>query len=64
MRLCYLSRRKKDYPIYEGLIEVGYNEANIFTVNDLQEATAVILRIARPKDIVLFENDLPDNYSE
>lgn len=51
-------------PIYEGLMEVNYNPANIFIVNNLEEATAHIGRLAKPKDVVLFENDLPDNYSE
>lgn len=51
-------------PIYEGLMEVNYNTENIFIVNTLDEATAYIQKLARPKDIILFENDLPDNYSE
>ncbi|MFS8541659.1 MAG: UDP-N-acetylmuramoyl-tripeptide--D-alanyl-D-alanine ligase, partial [Tissierellales bacterium] len=48
--------------IYEGLIETGYNEEHIFVVNTLKDATAIIQKIAKPKDIILFENDLPDNY--
>jgi len=48
--------------IYEGLIEAGYNREHIFVVNSLKEATAVIQKIEKPKDIILFENDLPDNY--
>lgn len=55
---------KRTKPIYEGLIEVNYNKDNIFVVNTLDEATTYIQKLARPKDIVLFENDLPDNYSE
>lgn len=51
-------------PIYEGLMQTNYNKSNIFVVKNLEEATAVIGRIANPKDVVLFENDLPDNYSE
>ena len=51
-------------PIFEGLMEVNYSKDNIFIVNTLDEATGYIQKIARPKDIVLFENDLPDNYSE
>lgn len=55
---------KRTRPIYEGIMETNYNESNIFVVNNLDEATAVIGKIAKPKDVVLFENDLPDNYSE
>ena len=45
-------------------MEVGYNEDNIFIVEDLVRASAQIQKIVRPKDVVLFENDLPDNYDE
>ena len=55
---------KRTIPIYEGLMEVNYTEENIFIVNNLDEASACIQKIARPKDIILFENDLPDNYNE
>lgn len=51
-------------PIYEGLMEVNFNKENIFVVSNLDEATACIQKIARPKDVILFENDLPDNYNE
>ena len=55
---------KRTKPIYEGIMETNYNESNIFVVNNLEEATTQIGKIAKPKDVVLFENDLPDNYSE
>ncbi|MEY8415837.1 UDP-N-acetylmuramoyl-tripeptide--D-alanyl-D-alanine ligase [Tissierella praeacuta] len=55
---------RRTEPIYNGLMEVNYNKDNIFIVNTLNEATAQIQKLAKPKDIVLFENDLPDNYSE
>src|SRR5699024_10937414 len=50
---------KRTVPIYEGLMEAGYNEDNIFVVNNLDQATLQIGKIAKPKDVVLFENDLP-----
>lgn len=61
---CILVGEKRTEPIYEGLMETNYNKDNIFVVNNLDEATAIIGKIAKPKDVVLFENDLPDNYSE
>ena len=45
-------------------MEASFNPANIFIVNNLDEATPIIGRITKPKDVVLFENDLPDNYNE
>ena len=56
--------KNRTSPIYEGLMEVNYNKNNIFIVKNLDEASAKIQKIAKPKDIVLFENDLPDNYNE
>lgn len=50
--------------IYEGLVSIGYNKENIFVVNDLQKATVIIQSLAKPKDVILFENDLPDIYNE
>ena len=45
-------------------MDTSFNTSNIFVVNNLTEATAQIGKIAKAKDVVLFENDLPDNYSE
>lgn len=49
-------------PILEGLREKGFE--HVRQVKDLNEATALLARIGRAGDTVLFENDLPDNYSE
>lgn len=51
-------------PIAEGLRGAGFPEENLHTVSSLDEAAAVLRRIGRAGDTVLFENDLPDNYSE
>lgn len=51
-------------PIYEGLLNSNFDEDHIIVVNSLAEATVELGKITRPKDVVLFENDLPDNYSE
>lgn len=56
--------KNRTKPIYEGLMKSNFNEKNIFVVNSLDEATEQLGKITRPKDVVLFENDLPDNYSE
>ena len=56
--------KKRSKPIYEGLVKSNFNEDNIFVVNSLDEATVQLGKITKAKDVVLFENDLPDNYSE
>ena len=30
----------------------------------LEEATGILAKVSVPGDVVLFENDLPDNYNE
>ena len=55
---------KRTKPIYEGLMETNYNKSNIYIVNNLDEASVQIGKIAKQNDVVLFENDLPDNYNE
>ncbi len=56
--------KNRTKPIYEGIFEKDFNKENIFVVSSLNEATAVLQKIVRPKDVVLFENDLPDTYNE
>ncbi|WDV47094.1 UDP-N-acetylmuramoyl-tripeptide--D-alanyl-D-alanine ligase [Clostridiaceae bacterium M8S5] len=55
---------KKTKPIFEGLKENGFNMSNVFVVNSLAESQQKLADIVRPKDVVLFENDLPDTFNE
>jgi len=45
-----------------GLRAGGLAPEHIHLVRSLDEATAVIGRVSRPGDVVLFANDLPDTY--
>ncbi len=56
--------RKRSEAIAAGLRENGYPEENIRVVSSLEEATELLKEITGPGDTVLFENDLPDNYTE
>ncbi|MGH2912434.1 MAG: UDP-N-acetylmuramoyl-tripeptide--D-alanyl-D-alanine ligase [Solirubrobacteraceae bacterium] len=51
-------------PIREGLAAGGMDPASVHVVRDVAEATALLGRLTRAGDVVLFENDLPDTYSE
>ncbi len=51
-------------PIREGLLSKGFPEQDIHTVTALAEVPELLRQLTRPGDTVLFENDLPDNYSE
>lgn len=47
--------------IYDGVIESGFSENNIYNVKGLSEAQLLLRKILKINDVVLFENDLPDN---
>lgn len=55
---------KRSKPIEEGLREKKFDENNIYVVTSLEEATNRLAKLASPNNVVLFENDLPDNYNE
>lgn len=48
--------------IKEGLKEENFDEGAIVEYDSLSEVSAFIGAYAKPGDVVLFENDLPDNY--
>ena len=62
--ICVLVGPRHTAPIREGLINKGFPEDSIYTVRSLQEAADILGKIEQSGDTVLFENDLPDNYSE
>jgi len=62
--VCVLIGKKHTLPIQEGLIEAGYPAGDIHTFASLSEATAWLRGFMRAGDFVLYENDLPDHYSE
>lgn len=55
---------KRSKPIVEGLETAGFPGDKIIVAANLNEATKTLGEIVRAGDVVLFENDLPDNYSD
>lgn len=51
-------------PIQEGLLEAGFPPERMVVVRSLKEAQAWLGEHAKPGDVVLYENDLPDQYAE
>lgn len=49
--------------ISSGLIFAGFDESHIIQVGNLSQAVKMLNTLASANDVVLFENDLPDNYS-
>ena len=62
--MAVLVGKKRSAAIAAGLRENGFSDSFIKIVSSLEEATAVIREITGKGDTVLFENDLPDNYTE
>ncbi len=56
--------RIRTAPILEGLKKENYPDQKISIVNNLDEAQQQLQTRLKPGDVVLFENDLPDNYNE
>ncbi len=56
---------KHTKPIYDGLIEKGFDKEHIIVYNDVRDAYTFINTLTGKKDVyALFENDLPDTYNE
>lgn len=51
-------------PLQEGLRQMNYPKKRYFVALTLKEAREELQRIIAPGDTVLFENDLPDTYTE
>lgn len=54
---------ERTLPIREGLSGAGMDGGAVHVVRDIAEATALLARLTRAGDVVLFENDLPDTYA-
>lgn len=62
--VAILVGKKHTQPIVEGLKNAGFPQENIHVVGNLEESTTLLHSMMKAGDVVLYENDLPDNYSE
>lgn len=62
--ILILVGKKHTQPIADGALAAGFNADNLYPVSSLNEATVLLGQLGKPGDVVLFENDLPDNYNE
>jgi len=60
--LVVLVGAEQTAPIQEGLAEAGFPEDRVHVSASLAEAQEVLKRTLGPGDVVLYENDLPDQY--
>ena len=62
--ICVLIGKKHTQPIRDGLLGEGFPADNIYSYSSLSDATAWLRGFMKAGDVVLYENDLPDHYSE
>ena len=55
---------RRSQSIIAGLRETGFDERRVHVAANLAQAAEMLQPMAMPGDTILFENDLPDNYSE
>jgi UDP-N-acetylmuramoyl-tripeptide--D-alanyl-D-alanine ligase len=60
--IVFLVGPARTFPILQGLKQKGFQADRVRVVNSLQEVMEDLRRAARPGDVVLMENDLPDTY--
>ena len=62
--LVILVGEERAKPIQEGIEEAAESTQNVKVVNSLFEANDLVREYAKPGDVILYENDLPDVYNE
>ena len=62
--IAILVGKKRTGPIVEGLLSGGFDREKMRVVASLAESSAYLATVLRPGDVVLYENDLTDNYQE
>lgn len=62
--IAILIGRKRSESIHEGLLSAGFKADSVYICSSLDEATKLMTNMVSSGDTVLFENDLPDHYSE
>lgn len=62
--LVILVGKERAKPIQEGIEEVVQSNENVRVVHSLFEANDIARAFAKPGDVILYENDLPDVYNE
>ena len=54
----------KTKPIYDGIIEKGFDKKKIHVLNDVMDAFPLMQELKGKETYVLLENDLPDSFNE
>lgn len=61
--IIILVGKKRSVPIADGVKEQGFNEENLYVAESFQDAVKIFSPLCDKNTVILFENDLPDNYA-
>ena len=65
MKIVILIGENRTKPIKEGLKDKKFDDDNIYILNDVRDAYVLINKFKTEENLyALFENDLPDTYTE
>ncbi|NLB39087.1 MAG: UDP-N-acetylmuramoyl-tripeptide--D-alanyl-D-alanine ligase, partial [Clostridiales bacterium] len=62
--LVLLIGPKRTKPIMDGMQQSGFAMDHVHVFGTLQEANEYLASIKQADDVILYENDLPDQYTE
>lgn len=55
---------KRSIPIKEGVLAKGFDEKNLYVAKTFNDAVEIFRPMCDKNTVVIFENDLPDNYAK
>ena len=55
---------KRSIPLKEGVVEQGFDEKNLYVAKTFNDAVEIFKPMCDKDTVVIFENDLPDNYAK
>ena len=55
---------KRSVPIKKGVLAGGFNEENLYIAKTFNDAVEIFRPMCDKNTVVIFENDLPDNYAK
>ncbi len=61
--IIILVGKNRSVPISDGITKKGFDKENLFVAESFKDAMKILQNITDKNTIVLFENDLPDNYA-
>ena len=56
--------KKRSRPLIEGVDKTDFDKSNLYVAESFKDATQIFIPMCDKNTVVMFENDLPDNYLE